>query len=557
MRKIFQEIISTVLSDIPSKHAVWLEAINGQDDLILLESATHGLEFALADKELPVNILSKIIDQTVQKTNPILIKLSQQFIRFEFMSSSVEHNILTVVYGFHKQLYGNYVTLLNYFCSSPKQFKKEHANFYMHAAVNQAFEMLKWRSFVNLGLAPKIWLQLHKILEIADSNKLLNQPLIDSKTSLSNVTLSALLIQTYMLDTLQQANLSRQGIDIACKLLRSQLLNVEISNEFNPNKFLFYVDLDKDIGAKRVRQFSSTNTCVYWQIDALEKIIKRIISEISSNSPDLTSENFPQVVLYDDLIIEPHQIKIATVTLGLLLREWSRNDYVRQRRKEIRRKITTIANVVHGIKEVCGHIKLNENGKSSHGVRLSTDGRLLDQRLRNHALIKGASNTPNVDRVNHHWVIIDESNQGLGAVANRELNTKTVVGQLVGLILADAKQELIIAVIRSIRPKANRQMQVGIEILSRHAKWVQLKPVKPDTVEGKSAQYNNTNSSHFAGLYLPIEAGLSSRSMLILPRIEFIPHTHYEISIAGMLDRVVLSDSIDSKNDWIKINYPR
>ena len=557
MRKIFQEIISTVLSDIPSKHAVWLEAINGQDDLILLESATRGLEFALADKELPVNILSKITDLTIQKTNPTLIKLSQQFIRFEFMSSSVEHNILTVVYGFHKQLYGNYVTLLNYFCSSPKQFKKEHANRYMHAAVNQAFEMLKWRSFVNLGLAPKIWLQLHKILEIADSNKLLNQPLIDSKTSLSNVTLSALLVHTYMLDTLQQANLSRQGIDIACKLLRSQLLNVEISNEFNPNKFLFYVDLDKDIGAKRVRHFSSTNTCVYWQIDTLEKTIKRIIREISSNSPDLPSESLPQAVLNDDLIIEPHQIKIAAVTLGLLLREWSRNDYVRQRRKEIRRKITTIANVVHGIKEVCGRIKLNENGKSSHGVRLSTDGRLLDQRLRHHALIKGASNTPNVDTVNHHWVIIDESNQGLGAVANRELNTRTVVGQLVGLILADAKQELIIAVIRSIRPKANRQMQVGIEILSRHAKWVQLKPVKPDTVKGESAQYNNTNSPHFAGLYLPIEAGLSSRSMLILPRIEFIPHTHYEISIAGMLDRVVLADSIDSKNDWIKINYPR
>ena len=136
--------------------------------------------------------------------------------------------------------------------------------------------------------------------------------------------------------------------------------------------------------------------------------------------------------------------------------------------------------------------------------------------------------------------MIDESNQGLGAVANRELNTRTVVGQLVGLILADAKQELIIAVIRSIRPKANRQMQVGIEVLSRHAKWVQLKPVKPDTVEGESAQYNNTNSSHFVGLYLPIEAGLSSMSLLILPRIECIPHTHYDISIATLLNRVVL-----------------
>ena len=560
MRKIFQEIIGSVINDIPSKHLAWLETINSQDELTALESATRGLTFAMSDKTLAVKTVCNIIDDVARKTSPVLNKLSQQFIRFELMSSSVENNILTVVYNFHKQLYSGYLSLLNDFCNHPKQHKKELANCYMHAAVNQAFEMLKWRSFVNVGLAPKVWLQLHKIFEIAESNQLLNQVLLNDEQPVNKVTLSALLLQTYMLDTLLQINLSRQGIDIASKLLRSQLINVEISKEFNPGKFLFYVDLAKDNGAKRIRHLSPTETGIYWQIDSLEKSIQAIITELSVKTADSLS-NYSSITFLDTpLIVEPHQIKALAETLELLLREWSRDNYIRQRRKAIRRKISTTANVVHGIKEICLRIKSNENGQLNYGVRLSNEARLLEQRFRIHHIIKGTQNTLNVDTINHHWIIIDESNQGLGAVASRELNTKTAVGQLVGLVLANAKQEMIIAVIRSIRPKANRQMQVGIEILSHHAKWAQLRSADESESDGnKQAAYNTSleEKSSFSGLYLPIEAGISTESMLVLPRIEFIPHTHYEISIAGMLDKVTLSDSIDSKNDWVKINYPR
>lgn len=560
MRKIFQEIIGSVINDIPSKHLAWLETINSQDELTALESATRGLTFAMSDKTLAVKTVCNIIDDVARKTSPVLNKLSQQFIRFELMSSSVENNILTVVYNFHKQLYSGYLSLLNDFCNHPKQHKKELANRYMHAAVNQAFEMLKWRSFVNVGLAPKVWLQLHKIFEIAESNQLLNQVLLNDEQPVNKVTLSALLLQTYMLDTLLQINLSRQGIDIASKLLRSQLINVEISKEFNPGKFLFYVDLAKDNGAKRIRHLSPTETGIYWQIDSLEKSIQAIITELSVKTADSLS-NYSSITFLDTpLIVEPHQIKALAETLELLLREWSRDNYIRQRRKAIRRKISTTANVVHGIKEICLRIKSNENGQLNYGVRLSNEARLLEQRFRIHHIIKGTQNTLNVDTINHHWIIIDESNQGLGAVASRELNTKSAVGQLVGLVLANAKQEMIIAVIRSIRPKANRQMQVGIEILSHHAKWAQLRSADESESDGnKQAAYNTSleEKSSFSGLYLPIEAGISTESMLVLPRIEFIPHTHYEISIAGMLDKVTLSDSIDSKNDWVKINYPR
>lgn len=577
---IKKSLINNLLSDIPSKHGIWLEAITSQDDLIALESATRGLEFALSDKSLSVKTLSKIIDETAYKTRPILVKLSQQFIRFEFMNSNLENNMLAVVYGFHKQLYDSYITLLNYFCSNPNQHTKNTVNLYMHGAVNQAFEMLKWRSFVNLGLAPNIWLQIHKILEVADKNQLLNDRLstelitseeVNSEVFSTSATLSSLLVQTYMLDSLQQANLSRQGVDIACKLLKQELLDVEISHEFNPIDYLFFVDLEKDFGAKRIRHLhpnnNLTDTCMYWQIDALETTIQNIMSELSHHSA--AESGAESESLLTDLTIEPHQIKTAKETFSAILREWSRDHYVRQRRKETRRKVTVIANVLRGIEEVSERIKSqdniqpNQNIKLNHSIKFSADNRFLEDKLRNQPLFKPTHNTLNHTSHHHHWVIVDESNRGLGAVASRELSHWIKVGKLVGLVLANSKQEMIIAVIKSIRPKENRQMQVGMEILSHHAKWVQMRPANQATDnlqsdDSESLDYQATSTStSFTGLYLPIEAGLSLKSMLILPRIDFVSHMDYEISIAGMLDQVTLSESVDSRDDWVKIVYPR
>jgi hypothetical protein len=545
MKKIFQEIIASVFNDIPNKHTVWLEAISNQDDLNALHSATLGLELALSDQSLSFSVLSKIIERTEQKTNPILIKLGQQFIKFEFMDSNLENNILAVVYAFHKQLYSCYAQQLEHFLETPNLEKIEAASPLMHGAVNQVFEMLKWRSFVNFGLAPDVWLQLHKIYQVASEHNLLDQTFEaeDDTSNLSGTgTLAARLVRTYMLDSLQQANLNRQGVNLACKLLQTQLPDVEISSDFNPIKFLFYVDLDKDTGAKRIRYFTPTNTCIYWQIDDLENIINKIIDDKSG------------FTLNQLLTIEARQTKAAVETLRSILREWSRKEYLRQRRKEKRQKLTTTANVVHGIKDVCQRIQSHENSKLGYGARLSADGKTLDERLRSHTTIKSA---PNILKLNtdHHWVIVDESNQGLGASASRELNPWISTGQLVGLVLAYAKQDMVIAVIRSTRPKAHRQVHVGMELLSRHAKWVLLKPIASDM--NKVADIIPANAHSFAGLYLPIEAGVSLHSMLLLPKIEFIPHTQYEISIAGMVERITLNEAIDSKDDWVKVMYPR
>lgn len=547
MKNLFQNIIANVLNEVPRKHSVWLEAIEEQDDLQALQSATRGVESVLADASLAAIIRAKIIEETTQKTRPILQKVSQQFVRFEYMDSNIENNMLGITYGFHRQLYGSYLTLLDDFIANPAQYESEAIHTFLAEIVTQAFEMLKWRSFVNLGLAPKVWLQLHQIYVLANENDLLDK-VIASDDSLTAPTLAAQLVQTYMLDSLQQANLNRQGIDIICKILQQQLVDVEVSADFNPIKFLFYVDLDKDAGAKRIRHFTPTNTCIYWQIDDLERDIATMLDKLN--------DNVGLSILTNNLAIEAHQLKAVPDTLNATLREWSRKEYQRQRRKEERKKLTTTASVMYGIQNVCERVKTHEDKKLRQGARFSADGKTLDERLRNHhAIIKRDESKLIVDHNNHHWVIVDESNRGLGAVAAAELNSWITVGQLIGVVTADSQQDMIVAVIRSARPKANKQIQVGVEILSRHAKWIQLKQMATPTIT--SSSIDPLTKHTFPGLYLPIEAGLSTNSSLILPKIEFVANSLYEIFIGGMRENITLGASIDSKDDWVKLNYPR
>jgi hypothetical protein len=538
MKRIFQEIMANVFNDIPNKHNAWLEAIDAQDDLTALHSASQGLEQAFADTGLSPQLLSKILDKTEQKTAPVLLRLNQQFIKFQYMDASLENNILAVVYAFHKQLYTGYVTLLEHY-ASPSETLDSIIGPLMHHAVEQAFQMLKWRSFINFGLAPKMWLQLHKVFTLAANYDLLDSTLSASDFDTPSPTLAARLIQTYMLDNLQQANLSRIGVDVACKLLQTQLLDVEISQEFNPIKYLFFVDIEKDQGAKRMRHFTPTNTCIYWHIDGIETFVSNIVDS-KLNAHALASLNVPA-----------HHTKAAIEALTIIQREWSRKEYQRQRRKETRQKITSTANVVYGIQEVCKRIHAQENLKLNQGARVFADGKTLDERLRNHTAIKGEANKLKVDPNNHHWVIVDESSQGLGAVANRELNAWITVGQLLGLVLANGKNEMVLGIVKSIRPKANHQVNVGIAIISRHAKWVQLKSMASTALD------NNVSIHSFAALYLPIEAGLSQSSTLLIPKIEFIPNIQYEISISGMVEEILLNQPIDSQDDWVRVNYPR
>ena len=166
------------------------------------------------------------------------------------------------------------------------------------------------------------------------------------------------------------------------------------------------------------------------------------------------------------------------------------------------------------------------------------------------------------------WMITDESVQGLGARVNKYANILARPDKLIGLMIDDETTKIVIGMVRSVKPTQGNQLRVGIEIISHHPKWVQLKrsnnneaflntTVKTDFQGNFNANKpSSLDIDLFAGIYLPIEAGLSDTSCLILPKINYRANANYSVAIAGVAQHVLLGEPIESHDDWVKVAFP-
>jgi hypothetical protein len=159
--------------------------------------------------------------------------------------------------------------------------------------------------------------------------------------------------------------------------------------------------------------------------------------------------------------------------------------------------------------------------------------------------------------------VTDESKNGLGIRVNKYSNILVRPDKLISLMMDDDPSQVLIGMIRGVKPTSGNQIKVGVEILSRHPTWIQLRPIDdndmfPNTHSGMSEQYksNTVNIGVFSGIYLPIEAGLADISMLILPKLHFKPNSNFAANIAGIPKSVKFGVPVESRDDWVKVAFP-
>ena len=80
----------------------------------------------------------------------------------------------------------------------------------------------------------------------------------------------------------------------------------------------------------------------------------------------------------------------------------------------------------------------------------------------------------------------------------------------------------------------------------------------PDTLSERNAFKQNSaiDFGVFAGIYLPIEAGLNEASTLILPKLNYRSNTNYAININDVPKRAMLGEPLESRDDWVKVLFP-
>jgi hypothetical protein len=550
MKNIFQQIFNAKAEKESKKLTAWVGELAEMDDIAALKFSTQKLSQLFEEHELNTQQKLDLILEIEELNQPRLEKLATQFVNVANMRSDLETSMGETCYLYCRQSYICHLKLIE-LVINPDKFKLEGNQpvLVLARAINAAFVMSKWRMFMQQNPPTKVWLQTYMLYKIAHKQNLLNTP-IELFPLSPSTTLSAFIVQICMLGELLQVSMQKYHIEIAAKLLSAWLTRAYISTKYTPEQYLFFVDIERDIPAKRMRNFEPNEDCRYWELDDFEKQMQVAIT-VSDRG------EIPESLVFAKI----DNVKKLNETLNILHSEWKKLQYVRQRRRETREATLKYAKVNAGIIDICNQV-LHAN-QVNNGLRMAKQGKSLDELLRGHTVLKQNSNLNVTSGSLDTWIITDQSSQGLGARVNKYANILARPDKLIGLVMDDEPGKVIIGVIRSAKPTQGNQLKVGIEIISHQAIWMQLQPAQEnnsflDTISEINVQHRGSpiDTGMFSGIYLPKEEGLADESSLLLPKINFRPNAKYVIHMSGKVRRADLSVPSKSQDDWVKIAIP-
>ena len=568
MKNIIQSIFGAKDANKSNKVTAWMNQLEELDDIAALQFSANQLTQTLnrADGEETLNLQQQLeLLLEIEVLNQArLEKLSTQFSSVDNLKTDLANNICEACYNYCRQSYICHLKIIEKVFGANKinlegQFKLDAKipSLIIARALQAAFNMIKWRLFSQSNPPASVWLQIFMLYRIASQQMLINNS-IEVFKSAPMTTLAAHFVQVWMLGQLAQASLQKYQVEIAARILHTLLTRAYISSTLTPEQYLFYIDFEKDAAAKRMRNFEPNERCRYWELDELEKQITIAIT-VSDRGEIPQSLEFSKI----------DNSRKLNETLKALLNEWQKSGYVRQRRKSIRQSSSKNARVNAGLADICKQV--HQTNQISSGLRLSRDGRTLDDRLRAHTVLRESGSLSTNSGMLDTWIITDESTHGLGARVNKFSNILVRPDKLIGLVFNDDPGNIIIGMIRSAKPTQGDQLRVGVEVISYHPTWVQLKQIELKDTNTKAKtdmlseiSIKNLNSgldvnvdvSLFSGIYLPIEAGHSDSSALILPKINYRANANYAVTIAGASKHVLLGQAIESRDDWVKVAFP-
>jgi hypothetical protein len=570
MIKIIDQLLAKA-SKKPSKPNAWLDELAEMDDISALRFSTTQLAHIVNDENPDTQLQLDLLMQIEEINFSRLETLSTQYASYDNLKPDLANNISETCYNYCRQSYVSHLKVVEKVIN-PAKFKLAGTMpvFVVARAIYAAINMIQWRMYNQASPPTKVWLQIYMLYQIAHKQALLNIPIELFKLAPST-TLSAYFVQVCMLGQLGQASLQKQHVNIAMRVLSTWLTRAHISSKYTPEQYMFYIDLEKDAAAKRMRNFEPNEQCRYWELDEFEKLLTVAISVADRGE-------IPQNLKLSK-IDNAHQLH---ETLSMMRLEWTRANYIRQRRKESRQAASRNAKVNAGILKICAQVQ--EANKIKSGLKEVRDNNAFDNRLMGHTVLRqpgsfaGSSfadtntmlgNSGTLDT----WIITDESSHGLGTRVNKFANILARVDKLVGIMMDDDPSKVIIGMIRAVKPTHGNQLKVGIEVVSHHPSWVQLKLVQseeafPSTqteMSSKSDPILHSNFStiatsvetgYFPGIYIPIEAGFTKASTLLLPKINYQPNANYSVQIHGESKHAKLGQPIESIDDWVKVVFP-
>lgn len=526
--QFLKNIINKFSPPKPKETFSWLKTLNGMDDISAIKLCAEQLH---ADSQKNIFNDEQYIEDLFridEKTHRIVERITTQYLNIDHINTDVEERIESTVFLYHRQIFLIYMELIEKFAP----LGHESLPTMVIRAIDSAAHMIKWRYYSYQSAPTNVWIQISQLYKIAVEQSLLSNDL-QAYADQVPIKFSTAYIQACMLGSLESLSLKPQQIELVSKMLATWVSKIIIDSVYDETKHLFFVDTSINMPAKRIRNFKPSDNNRYWSFDDFNINVELCLSLIEFNIT-------PNQQTIKEIVTNPH----ALATLEILRAEWSRLDYKRQRRSEDRHKTVKSATTAYGFEDSCDQLKQYEHPKSP-------DENSLDQLLTSKQLSRATAYAePDViymDLGAGYSNIVDESNKGLGLHISKHAH-EVSLGMMVCVTVKEQKNISKIGIIRSIRPIAGGELHIGVEVLSKQAVRAEAKYTSLNTLQSSSI-------SNFICLHLPKEDGISIHDSLILPKYQYHKNEIYKVNISGESLMVKLTDILEQREDWIRVNY--
>lgn len=480
------------------------------------------------------------------------LALEQQYISIQKLRPELDARMWDSIYAWYRYLARGYQAFIDYQTAHPDQpgFQHNYFPLVVARALHAQANIARWRYMRYQDMPDGGWLALHRLFALAEREGFAGKPLKLYESS-PEITVSERYTEALMLDTLNRTNMSKSQIQMISHWLRNWLKAVNVAREFDDRRFLFFTDMQEDRAARRIRNFTPTPSCRYWETDRITLRIDRARIALTQGK-SLTEASLSGNAKPAECI----------ELLNQLYAEWSRTDYQRQRRHEDRHNVMSSATVAGGIANVWQQIKDVAQNASRRGLAYQpVDDQSFEERLASHSisLTRSGPAILYAGAAYERWIISDKSKSGMGAVVDAEMAGRAKLGRLVALVTEDSQEQVAVGVIRSIKQRANGQCHIGIEIVTRDAVDVLLTDRSARSrpqVSGDvflDSTLTNPGVTVLQGILIPANEACGVGRSMLLPNAEFNSSGMYEATRGMNRQPIKFGQALEQNDDWIRV----
>lgn len=478
-----------------------------------------------------------------EKSRDLQDTLVRQYLRNPRMSRPVESQLWHAVYGLYWESARGYHTFVLHLA---RETGRNHHDGLIPLislrAIRAMGQLLKWRAIRYLPTTEKLWLKLHNLYRIAETEGFHRKPQRIYAEEASECNCETAYLHILMLNLANSGSLYPRQIDLLDRWLCGWHDMLHLDDRFDANAHNFVIDLSADHGARRVRKPDTDKPMRFWSTSDL-------LQKMQATQTALREGNAPAQLGQIEIARNGENLEL----LDHLQHQWAALE-TREQRRAPRESVKRLVDVAHGLNAIIAQVKTTDvpTSVSPYGVGLNYNeaddvhiyGFITDRTRErvSHLHLPPSPSSPDVER----WVMHDESNYGYGAIIESRDKDWLRVGALIGLKAHDAEHWKI-GIVRRLSRIDEDTSSIGIETLAEMPSLAMLYDTATPgyTVNGLD---NSGSSLPHASLWLD-----SNPSSVVIDPVHFTPGKVFQVQSATERKVIALGHPLEHSEGWMRV----